>query len=117
MNNDEIINGLDNKAIKNQGISAIEALFSKINFLENKLRDYEMIIANAEQNKKYCSDCGWMDAKQVSDYLGYKVHRVYELAYSKTLKTKKEGKSRIFFFDDVLAYKRRIETEAGLKVS
>lgn len=116
MTNEEIIKGLDNEALKNQGITAFEAMYNKITTLEKKLRDYEILLAKfqkGEQEPLY-SECGWMRAWQVSKFLGYPIHRIYEMGYSKKLKTQKDGRSVIFFWDDVCAYKRRIEAEAGI---
>lgn len=114
MTNEEILRDLDGEALKNRGVNAIEALFAKIQEQDKLIKELKAVIANKDEAEKLCSESGFMDAKQVSKFLGCKVHRAYELAYSNTLKSGLDGKRKVFFWDDVNAYKQKIEREAGL---
>ena len=103
---ENIFANLDSEALKTRGINAIEALVEQLK---------EEALVDKEDGDIYWSPSGLMTAKQASKYLGYKYSRIVELGNSGVLKMKREGKSLIFFKDDILKYKQDLESDIKTK--
>lgn len=108
-NEEKIFADLDTGLLKKQGINAIEALFAQLKAKDKYIKELEDALSDKEAGEIYWSPSGLMTAKQVSKYLGYKYGRIVELGNSGVLKMKREGKSLIFFKDDILRYKQGLE--------
>lgn len=108
------VKNLSELAIKEQITAGVEAIFAQNIALKKENEELKAVIQSQTANKQYWSVCGWMTAKQVAEFLGCKIHRVYELGYSKKLKTGNDGSRKIFFKDNVIAFKQQIEAGAGV---
>lgn len=108
---ENIFVNLDSEALKTRGINAIEALVEQLKAKDKYIKELEDALSDKEAGEIYWSPSGLMTAKQVSKYLGYKYGRIVELGNSGVLKMKREGKSLIFFKDDILRYKQGLEDD------
>lgn len=112
---ENIFVNLDSEALKTRGINAIEALVEQLKAKDKYIKELENALVDKEDGDIYWSPSGLMTAKQVSKYLGYKYSRIVELGNSGVLKMKREGKSLIFFKDNILKYKQDLESDIKTK--